>query len=126
MQVVVHEGHILEKPESEEEARSFIAGYAASPPSTVGSVRVTNLSTGASCQDVDVATVHFSPIPAATVDELLREGDCMYCAGGLMVEHPLVVPHITRMEGTQDSIMGLSKLLVMRLLLQSVLGTEQL
>jgi septum formation protein len=58
------------------------------------------------------------------VDELLKQGDCMYCAGGLMVEHPLVVPHITRMEGTQDSIMGLSKLLVMRLMLQSVFGTD--
>lgn len=121
----MHEGRILEKPESEDEARAFIAGYAISPPSTVGSVRVTNLGTGTSCQDVDVATVHFNPIPAATVDELLRQGDCMYCAGGLMVEHPLVVPHITRMEGTQDSVMGLSKLLVMRLLLQAASGIGQ-
>lgn len=66
---------------------------------------------------MDTAHIHFTPIPTATVDKLLAEGDCMWCAGGLMVEHPLVVPHVTRIDGTQDSVMGLSKLLVMQLLL---------
>ncbi len=36
-----------------------------------------------------------------------------------MVEHPLVSPHVTRLEGTQDAVMGLSKELVKRLLLQA-------
>ncbi len=149
-QVVVHEEQILEKPSSEEEARLFIAGYARSPASTVGSVLCTNLSTGqvrrtalgalqagwdaggvqhlASAsplplaqefEDVDVAWIHFERIPDSSVDELMREGDCLYCAGGLMVEHPLVAPHVTKMEGTLDSVMGLSKALVTRLLLQA-------
>jgi hypothetical protein len=33
-----------------------------------------------------------------------------------MVEHPLVAPHITRMEGSLDSVMGLAKQLLLRLL----------
>lgn len=42
-QVVVHEGKVLEKPESIEEARSHISGYGHSPAATVGSVLCTNL-----------------------------------------------------------------------------------
>ena len=38
------------------------------------------------------------------------------CAGGLMVEHPAVKEYITGMDGTEDSVMGLSKALVLRLL----------
>lgn len=39
-----------------------------------------------------------------------------WCAGGLMVEHPLVQPHVTRMVGALDSVMGLDKQLLLRLL----------
>ncbi len=35
-----------------------------------------------------------------------------------MVEHPDVVPHLQRMVGTQDSVMGLSKQAVMEMLVQ--------
>ncbi len=33
-----------------------------------------------------------------------------------MIEHPLIQPYIDRIEGTLDSIMGLSKNLVLKLL----------
>jgi septum formation protein len=56
-QVVVHEDEILEKPETEEEARRFIDGYGRSPASTVGSVVCTNLENGKRVETVDVATV---------------------------------------------------------------------
>ena len=45
-------GVIREKPESEAEARAFIAGYGVSPARTVGAIAVTDLETGhrvASC-----------------------------------------------------------------------------
>eukprot|EP00887_Chlorella_sp_A99_P003369 scaffold26.g3369.t1 len=60
--------------------------------------------------------IHFGPIPSASVDALVAEGEVFWCAGGLMVEHPLVQPHVTRMVGTQDAVMGLGKALLMRLL----------
>ena len=41
----------------------------------------------------------------------------MWCAGGMMIEHPLVVPHVTRIEGSEDGIRGLAKALVLQLLL---------
>ena len=68
---------------------------------------------------VDTTRVAFEPIPAASVDALVAEGECFYCAGGLMVEHPLVAPHIASLEGGQDAVMGLSKATVERLLRQA-------
>ena len=41
----------------------------------------------------------------------------MNCAGGMMIEHPLVTPHVLRIEGTDDGIRGLAKVLVIQLLL---------
>ncbi|KAL1522416.1 hypothetical protein AB1Y20_017406 [Prymnesium parvum] len=115
-QVVVWDGQILEKPESEEEARRFIEGYGALPPKTVGSCVVTDAVTGEQWSAVDEATIYFEPIPQAAVDALIAAGDVYYCAGGLMVEHPLVEPHVKRIDGTIDSVMGLKKETVQRLL----------
>lgn len=57
-------------------------------------------------------------IPASVVKELCSEGTVLHCAGGLMVEHALVQPYITKIEGSLDSVMGLSKALVLELLEQ--------
>jgi septum formation protein len=118
-QVVVHEDQIREKPHSRQEAEEFIAGYAVSPASTVGSILCTNLGTGESHEAVEICTIHMNPLPKDVLEALLEEGDVMYCAGGLMVEHPLVTPYITRIEGTQDAVMGLGKQTVMELILKA-------
>ena len=118
-QVVVHEDQIREKPHSREEAEEFIAGYARSPASTVGSVLCTNLGTGERHEAIEICTIHMKPLPKDAVEVLLDQGDIMHCAGGLMVEHPLVTPYITEMEGTQDAVMGLGKQTVMELILKA-------
>jgi len=105
-QVVVCAGEMLEKPEDEAEARRFIAAYGTNAPSTVGSAVLTDAASGKQWEVVFRATVTFDPIPAETVDRLVAEGEIFYCAGGLMVEHPLVQPHIRSMEGTMDSVQG--------------------
>ena len=53
---------------------------------------------------------------------MIAEGEVMWCAGGLMVEHPLVQPHVTKMVGGIDSVMGLSKETVVRLLCEAAGG----
>ena len=115
-QVVVHRGEIREKPSSEDEARAFIRGYGVDPPSTVGSTMVTDLSTGKSALAVDVNTVVFDAIPDDVVDAIVEEGECMHCAGGLMVEHELVQPYLRRIDGSIDGVMGLDAKTVERLL----------
>ena len=118
-QVVVHRGVILEKPESADEARRFIRGYSSDVARTVGAVVVTQLSSGAVAAGLDTAAVHFGPIPEATVEALIAAGDVYFCAGGLMVESPLVAPHVARLEGGMDSIMGLGKDITARLLIEA-------
>ena len=124
-QVVTHDGKILEKPESIDEAKRFVSGYGTSPPSTVGSCVLTHYPSGVQVSGIDVSTIHFRPSIAEKVngkdliDRLLEEGtDCpiLDCAGGLMVEHPLVQEHLESIDGSQDGVMGLSKELVLRLL----------
>lgn len=118
-QVVTHEGRILEKPNDAEEARRFIDGYGRAPASTVGSTVCTNLSNSTRYQQIDIAEIHFNHIPSGTAEILIKEGDVMWCAGGLMVEHPLVQPHVTKMIGGIDSVMGLSKQTTVDLLLKA-------
>lgn len=125
-QVVTHDGNILEKPESVDEAKRFVMGYASSPCSTVGSCVLTHLPSGRWVSGVDTATIYFKQsIGGDLVDRMLeQDAPILSCAGGLMIEHPLVREHIDRIVGTEDSVMGLSKNLVERLLdeLKSKLG----
>ena len=63
--------------------------------------------------------IAFQPLPPASIDALITEGEIFYCAGGLMVEHALVAPHVTSMAGGLDSVMGLPKDLTVRLLMNA-------
>jgi hypothetical protein len=94
----------------------FIHSYSKSPAQTIGSVLCTNVATGSRHETVEVCTIHMSDMPDDVIDKLIEEGDVMWCAGGLMVEHPLVVPYITQIDGTQESVMGLGKEAVMSVL----------
>lgn len=124
-QVVTHNGQILEKPDTIEEAREFISRFAdGSPVSTHGACVLAHYPSGHRVSGVDTASVYFRPTMASSsshrptlIDRLIEEGaPILECAGGLMIEHTLVREHVVRMDGTEDSIMGLSKDLVERLM----------
>lgn len=118
-QVVTHDGSVLEKPDSIDEARRFVGGYASCPPATVGAVVLTHFPSGVRTSGVDSSTINFRPTVAEgdLVGRLVEDGaPVLSCAGGLMVEHPLVREHVVGIDGTEDSVMGLSKELVLRLL----------
>ena len=123
-QVVQHAGRILEKPRSADEARAFIDSYARTAATTVGSCVVTDCASRRQWSAVDEARVHFRPIPDETVTEIIAEGGVFECAGGLMVEHPLVQPHVERIEGSMDSIMGLCTATLHRLLGEALAARE--
>lgn len=107
-QVVVCDNKILEKPITEEITRSYIKMYGSHPCSTVGSIVLTDISSGKRVSGVDSATILFDEIPQTVVNDLIAEGTVMQCAGGLMIEHPLVKKYIKRIDGSIDSVMGLS------------------
>ncbi|KAL7579765.1 hypothetical protein ACA910_021902 [Epithemia clementina (nom. ined.)] len=123
-QVVTCHGQIMEKAESVEQACDFVAEYGQHSPSTVGSCVLTHIPTGLQVSGVDTATIYFDTDKLrgredaeALIQQLLDDqAPVLSCAGALMVEHELVQPYITKIEGTVDSVMGLSKPLVQQLL----------
>ncbi|CAI0436173.1 unnamed protein product [Linum tenue] len=93
-QVVVYDGAIREKPSNEEEARQFMKDYSGGHAATVGSVVVTNLKTGLRKGGWDRVEIHFHEIPDEVIEKLVEEGIVLKAAGGLIIEHPLIVPFV--------------------------------
>jgi septum formation protein len=120
-QVVVHEGRILEKPETADEARAMIRGYTRdAPASTVGAVVVTRLPEGERHEALEVCVIRMEPLPEEDVEALVAEGEVMWCAGGLMVEHERVAPRVVEIEGGgDDAVRGLGRATVARLLCEA-------
>ena len=115
-QVVTYEGAIREKPASVEEARAFIESYGRAPCGTVGAVCLHDVDSGRRVLGVDVAQITYAPMPAEVVDELVADEMTMWCAGGLMVEHPASAAYLQSIDGGVDNVMGLSSRLVASLL----------
>lgn len=115
-QVVVSNGKILEKPESKQMAKEFLSMYSDNQCSTIGSVILTDISTGDQSYCVDTATLHFGHIPAESIDLIVETEAVMYCCGALMSEHPVLSTFIQRLDGEIDSVLGLRKKSVMELL----------
>lgn len=68
---------------------------------------------------VDVARQWFNPIPEDVIQKVLEKGDVFYCAGGFMIDEPLLEPYLGQREGTEDSIIGLPIALCKRLLAEA-------
>jgi septum formation protein len=93
-----------------------LKSYASGPAHTVSAVVVTNMKTGQEYSGVDLAQQWFRPIPDSVIDELLKQGDIMNCAGGFMIDHPLLQPYLDRRQGETESIIGLPRTLLHQLL----------
>ncbi|KDP38509.1 hypothetical protein JCGZ_04434 [Jatropha curcas] len=119
-QVVVYEGSIREKPSSEEEARQFLKGYSGGHAATVSSVLVTNLKTGFRKVEWDRVEIYFHEIPDEVIEKLIEEGLVLRVAGGLIIEHPLILPYVKEVVGTTDSVMGLPKALTEKLMKEAL------
>lgn len=115
-QVVLYKNKIREKPASEKEARQFLESYAKAPATTVGAVVVVNTKTGKRFQEIQTSTVHFKPLPETVITAHIQSGAAMKGAGGFVIQDPLLIPFIEKIDGTFDSAAGLSKEVVTRLL----------
>ncbi|XP_015575324.1 7-methyl-GTP pyrophosphatase isoform X4 [Ricinus communis] len=118
--VVVYEGAIREKPSSEEEARQFMKDYSGGHAATVSSVLVTNLKTGFRKVEFDRVEIFFHEIPDEVIEKLIEEGLVLRVAGGLIIEHPLILPYVKEVVGTTDSVMGLPKSLTEKLMKEAL------
>ena len=114
-QVVWFQNKILEKPESEAQARWYLEN-AHLPADTVSAVVVTNTATGKQVESIDIMTVEMNPFPSELIDAYIKKGDCYNMAGGFDIEDPMIKPYIKAIKGEIESGCGLPKQLTERLL----------
>jgi septum formation protein len=105
-QVVVCDCEILEKPETEEQAKRFLRGYNHSPAEVVTAVVVTNLATGKTAEIVDIATVFFYLFTEEVIEELVKDPDVYTLCGAFKVSGGFE-KQIQRIDGDKDSVIGL-------------------
>ena len=115
-QVVECAGEVREKPESEAEARRYLASYLTEPAQTNSAVVVTNTRTGKQAEGIDIAQTYFKFIPDSVVDELIADGAILESAGAFIIENPITAPYVDRIDGTPDSIQGLPLELMFKLI----------
>ncbi|QHO05097.1 Maf-like protein [Arachis hypogaea] len=118
--VVVYDGVVREKPSSKEEAQQFLKDYSGGHAATVSSVLVTNLKTGFRKGEWDRVDIYFNEIPNEIIEKLVDEGVTLNVAGGLLIEHPSILPFVREVVGTTDSVMGLPKAVTERLLKEAM------
>lgn len=105
--VVVCNGELREKPDSIEQAYRFLKSYSQYPAQTYNAIVVTNTQTNKSVEAVDIATVFFKDIPNDVIHSLIEREAIMNAAGGFTIEDPLLSPYVDRVEGAEDSVLGL-------------------
>jgi MAF protein len=118
--VVTHKGMVLEKPRSKEEARALLRSYATAPATTVSSIVVVDLGSGARFEGVAAAEVYFRPLPREVMDELVESGASMETAGGLRIEHAAVQPYIDCIIGEKSAVMGFCQALAGKLIREAL------
>ncbi len=115
--VVVCEGELYEKPNSEKQAREFLKKYSdGGVPETVCALVVANTKTGKRYEGIDIAKTFFNPFPQAMIEEFIEKGEPFSRAGGFAIQHPIMRPYIKKIEGTEDSIVGMPIHLLKKLL----------
>ncbi len=116
-QVVQVAGEIREKPANVDVCRKYLKSYSEGEPvATITAVVVTDCGSGERVEEVDEARQFFKEIPESVVEALIKQGDCMHSAGGVIVEDKLLSPFLGRREGELESIQGLPVSCVRRLL----------
>jgi septum formation protein len=79
---------------------------------------VTRTSTGKSYAGTATAQQHFHPIPDSFIEQLIQQGDVLYCSGGFAIE--LMEPYLKALHGEKETIIGLPKTLTQQLILQAL------
>lgn len=116
-QIVIHEGKLREKPENKKQAREYLKSYPGTSR-TITSVVITNLMSGKKAEGTDTAYVTFKKFPDGIIDQLLKEGNILNAAGGFIIDDPLIMPFVKKIEGEIESVIGLPLQLTEKLLVK--------
>ena len=115
-QVVLYDNQIREKPVNEKEAREFLQSYKNIHPETIGAVVVVNTENGKRAGAIQKSIIHFKPLPNEIINVHINSGLALSGAGGFSIHDPVLEDYIDYVEGGFDSAIGLSKVLVKKLI----------
>ncbi|KAH9758728.1 Maf-like protein [Citrus sinensis] len=104
----------------EAEPTILITDYSGGQCATVSSVLVTNLKTGFRKGEWDRVEIQFHEIPDEVIEKLIEEGIVLNVAGGLIIEHSLILPYVKQVVGAMDSVMGLPKAVTEKLIKEAL------
>lgn len=105
--IAFFEGKVLEKPKDAEEARITLKRYANRVAEAVTGIVVVNTQSGKILEGTDISKVYFKEIPDEVIDELIKKGNILNCAGSFEIKDPLVRKYIDRIDGTEENVAGL-------------------
>ncbi|MFH1201074.1 MAG: Maf family protein [bacterium] len=63
--------------------------------------------------------VFFKPFSDSFIEDFIKKGEPLKLAGGFGVLHPIMKPHVDKIEGTEESIAGMPLHLLKKLLTQA-------
>ncbi len=114
--IIIHNGHLREKPKNEEELYHFLKTNWQAPAEVVTAVAVSNTATGKLLEGVESSKIYFHKFPEHVIAELIKHGNLMDAAGGFIAELPMIKKFIVHIDGNMDTIMGLPKALTKKLI----------
>lgn len=118
-QVVVCGGLLHQKPKDSQEARLFLKRYSnGAAAETVSALVVVNTHNNKRAEGVDIAKVYFKIMPPLAIEDFIKNGDPYSKAGGFAIQSPILKPYFNKMEGTEDSVMGMPLKLLEKLIKQ--------
>jgi MAF protein len=117
-EVIVCNGTVREKPESEEQCREFMRAYEHHPAEAYCGVVVRNTGNDQEFFGCDRAVQHFKRIDDDKISELIAIGDVMQCCGGFVVEQ--LDGYLGPLEGEVECVEGLPVALTKRLIEQAI------
>ncbi len=115
-QVVLCHSKILEKPKNQNEIKKFLKLYSKFPATTVTAIAVTNTATNKQKIDVNLATIWFKPMEEKTMEKIANRRSNLHYAGGFTIDDPMYRKYIKKINGDEDSIIGLPSRLLLKML----------
>ena len=114
-QIALYKDEIREKPIDRDEAKCFLESYSNSSVSTVCGVVATHLPSMRQAVDTSVSSVFFGNISSEEIDRIINRGVVFTACGGFDIKDEDMSKSITRLEGSEDCIMGMPLTVTKRL-----------
>ncbi len=124
--IVVLDNTQLGKPADAPEARKMLKAYRNRSHQVITGVAVIYKSHSMEYVDFDIAEVHFDDLPDSAIEEYIATNNPFDKAGAYAIQHPLIRPHILKMEGRADTTIGLPTHVLCKLLDKFGIKSKQL